>query len=118
MDFTFTSQLHYLVHQVDGEEGHVAHCLDLDLVGSGNSVDDAVNQLNDLVRGVVYYCIKAGVRDTSMHCSRAPQSYWDMFQEACDANECSFKTLDVNPDISPVNIMECHFTYNLAIAYM
>jgi hypothetical protein len=114
MDFTFTSQLHYLVHQVEGE--YVAHCLDLDLVGTGSSVDDAVNQLNDTVRAVVYFCIKVGVPDTSAHCHRAPHEYWDLFNQALDQGEPIIKTVDVAAEVAPVNVMECHFTYCLAIA--
>lgn len=114
MDFTFTSQLHYLVHQVDGE--YVAHCLDLDLVGTGTNVDDAVEQLNDLVRAVVFLCLKVGIPDTSSHCSRAPQKYWDKFRQAYDEESPIIKTLDLSPGVAPVTVMECHFTYCLAIA--
>jgi hypothetical protein len=113
MDFTFTNQLHYLVHEVDGEQ--VAHCLDLDLVGSGANVDAAVEQLNDAVRALVYFCIKSGVPDTSAHCQRAPEEYWDMFQQALDDGEPVIKTVDVASEIAPVTVMECHFTYQLAI---
>lgn len=113
MDFTFTSQLHYLVHQVDGE--YVAHCLDLDLVGSGPDVDAAVEQLNDAVRAVVYFCMKSGARDTSNRCQEAPREYWDLFRQALDNREPVFKTVDVASEIAPVTVMECHFTYQLAI---
>jgi len=114
MDFTFTSQLHYLVHQADGEQ--VAHCLDLDLVGSGPTVEQAVDQLNDLVRTIVVFCIVQGKHDVSAHCGRAPQKYWDMFQHALNDKEPIFRTLDVGGNVAPVNVMECHFTYVLAIA--
>jgi len=113
MDFTFTSQLHYLVHQVDGE--YVAHCLDLDLVGSGRTIESAVDQLNELVRAVVFFCIQANVPDTSAHCSRAPKEYWDMFKEAYDEHDPVIKTLDISPEVGPVTVMQCHFTYCLAI---
>jgi hypothetical protein len=114
MDFTFASQLHYLVHQVDGE--YVAHCLDLDLVGSGSDIDGAVNQLNDAVRAVVFFCMKRGAKDVSAHCHRAPSEYWEKFREALGDHEPVFKTLDVAPEVAPVNVMECHFTYCLAVA--
>ena len=113
MDFTFTSQLHYLVHQVEGE--YVAHCLDLDLVGTGRSVDDAVSQLNDVVRTVVLFCMRAKTADVSAHCSRAPEEYWKMFKEAIDQKDPIIKTLDIGPEMAPVTILECHFTYCLAI---
>jgi len=113
MDFTFTSQLHYLVHQVDGE--YVAHCLDLDLVGTGSDVESAVSQLNDLVRAVVVFCLGTKRRDVSGHCSRAPEEYWEKFQSAYNENEPVIRTLDVSPEVSPVTVMECHFTYCLAI---
>lgn len=113
MDFTFSSQLHYLVHQVEGE--YVAHCLDLDLVGSGHTVDDAVDQLNDTVRAVVYFCMKSGAPDTSAHCQKAPAEYWEMFRQALDEREPIIKTVDVASEVAPVTVMECHFTYQLAI---
>jgi hypothetical protein len=116
MDFTFTNQLHYLVHQVDGESGYVAHCLDLDLVGSGDDVEAAVSQLNDIVRTVVFFCLKARKSDPSSHCSKAPHEYWEMFKCAEQENGSTVRTLDVAPELAPVSVMECHFTYCLAIA--
>jgi hypothetical protein len=113
MDFTFTSQLHYLVNEVDGEQ--VAHCLDLDLVGSGADIDAAVEQLNDAVRALVYFCLKSGAPDTSAHSQRAPQEYWEMFSQALDEREPIIKTVDVASEVAPVTVMECHFTYQLAI---
>jgi hypothetical protein len=113
MDFTFTSQLHYLVHEVDGEQ--VAHCLDLDLVGSGPDLDSAVYQLNDAVRAVVYFCMKSGAANTSGRCQRAPQEYWDMFSQALDEKEPIIKTVEIASEVAPVTVMECHFTYQLAV---
>lgn len=114
MDFTFTSQLHYLVHQVDGE--HVAHCLDLDLVGSGNSVGSAVEQLNDAVRAVVYLCMVKGTSSVKGYCSRAPEEYWEMFRRALDDHDPVIHSLNVGGNIPPVTVMECNFTYVLAVA--
>ena len=113
MDFTFTSQLHYLVHRVEGE--YVAHCLDLDLVGSGSDIDGAVYQLNDAVRAVVYFCMKSGAANTSAQCQKAPQEYWEMFDQALDEKEPVIKTVEVSPMASPVTVMECHFTYQMAV---
>jgi hypothetical protein len=113
MDFTFTSQLHYLVHQIDGE--HVAHCLDLDLVGSGPDLDSAVYQLNDAVRAIVYFCMKAGAPDASGRCQKAPPEYWEMFKHALDEKEPIIKTVEIAREMAPVTVMECHFTYQLAI---
>ncbi len=108
MDFTFTTQLHYLVHSADDE--YVAHCLDLDLVGSGDTVESAVSQLNTVVRAVVFFCLKAGIADTSDHCVKAPQEYWDMFNDAEQENGSTVRTLDVAPEVAPVSAMQCHFT--------
>jgi hypothetical protein len=116
MDFTFTTQLHYLVHQVEGESEFVAHCLDMDLVGTGKDVNQAVAQLNGLVRAVVFYCLKAGIKDTSAHCSKAPRNYWDMFKCAQNEHGSEIRTLDVAPELAPISVIECHFTYCLAIA--
>lgn len=114
MDFTFTTQLHYLVHQADGE--YVAHCLDLDFVGTGKNLDDAVNELNNAVRALVYFCIKSGVPDVSHHCQAAPDEYWERFRLALDGSSPIIKTVEVAPEIAPVTVMECHFTYCMAVA--
>src|SRR5439155_11331231 len=101
-------------HRVDGE--HVAHCLDMDLVGTGNSEEEAIAELNTAVRAFVFYAIKREVLDIVSLCKRAPNEYWDMFDEAKRTSGTRTRTLDVNPEIAPVTVKECHFTYCLAVA--
>lgn len=113
MDFTFSTQLHYLIHSVDGE--CVAHCLDMDLVGSGENEEQAIAQLNTAVRALVYFAIKSKVFDILTLCKSAPSRYWEMFQEARQRG-IRTRTLEISPEIAPVTVSECHFTYVLAVA--
>lgn len=39
-----------------------------------------------------------------------------MFEQALSNADPIFKTLDVGSNVAPVNVLECHFTYVLAIA--
>ncbi len=111
MDFTFTSQLHYLIHYVDGD--YVAHCLDMDLVGTGETKDDAVCALNTAVRALVYFALKS--REFEMLSTKAPERYWDLFSEASKSGT-QIHTLEISPELSPVQVNQCHFTYCLAMA--
>ena len=114
MDFTFSEQLHYLIHVVDGE--YVAHCLDMDLVGTGTSEEEAIEELNTAVRSLVLFAIKGKVLNILSLCKRAPQRYWDRFEEAKAKSGVVMRTLEVSPDLSPVTVKECYLTYCLAVA--
>jgi hypothetical protein len=113
MDFTFTTQLHYLIHNVDGED--VAHCLDLDLVGSGNTADEAIDELNTAVCALVFFAVKTKTYDVLSFCKKAPVRYWDLFEEA-KLSGVEVRTLEVSPELAPVAVSQCHFTYCLAVA--
>jgi hypothetical protein len=108
MDFTFSTQLHYLVHFADGE--YVAHCLDMDLVGSGKNEEEAVDSLNNAVRSLVYFAIKSKVFEVLSLCKNAPARYWDMFEEAKLRSGIKMRKLQVNPEIAPVTVKECHWS--------
>ena len=114
MEFTFSKQLHYLIHSIDGEQ--VAHCLDLDLVGSGETNEEAIAELNCAVRALVFFAVKTQTSDIESVCKRAPDRYWDMFEEAKHTSGVQTHTLDVAPEIAPVTVEQCHFTYCLAYA--
>jgi hypothetical protein len=114
MEFTFAKQLNYLIHQADGE--HVAHCLDMDLVGSGESKEAAIAQLNLAVRGVVFFALATKTLDILSLSGRAPDRYWECFDEAKRVSGSEVRTLDIAPEISPVAVRQCHLTYCLAEA--
>ena len=114
MDFTFSAQLNYLIHQVDGD--YVAHCLDMDLVGTGDNKDDAIAELNTAVRALVFFALKTETFDILSLCKRAPRDYWDMFDEAKRTSGTTTCTLEVSPEIAPVTVKQCHFTYCFAVA--
>lgn len=114
MDFTFSTQLHYLIHFVDGE--CVAHCLDMDLVGSGDTEEAAIAQLNTAVRSLVYFAIKSNVFEILTLSKSAPSRYWEMFEAAKRLTGTRTRTLEVSAEIAPVTVKECHFTYCLAVA--
>jgi len=115
VDFTFSTQLHYLIHSVDGE--YVAHCLDMDLVGTGDSIDESVDELNAAVRSMVFFAIKSQVFDILSLSKSAPERYWDLFEKAKKESGVQTHTLEVSPEIEPVTVRECRqFTYCLAVA--
>jgi hypothetical protein len=114
MDFTFAKQLNYLIHHVDGE--HVAHCLDMDLVGSGKTKNDAIAELNSAVRALVFFALKTGTLDILSLSGKAPGRYWEQFEDAKRTSGTVIHTLDISPEIAPVTVKQCHFTYCLAVA--
>src|SRR5271154_464440 len=67
--------LHYLYSE--SEVKHVAHCLDRDLVSAGESVQEAGQKLDDLVKAHVEYSLATG--QLTNLATRAPASYWKLF---------------------------------------
>jgi hypothetical protein len=114
MDFTFSKQLNYLVHHAEGE--YVAHCLDMDLVGTGQDQDEAIAELNTAVRALVYFALKTETFDILSLCKEAPTRYWDMFDEAKKTSGTITRELEVSPELAPVTVKQCHFTYCFAVA--
>lgn len=114
MEFTFSKQLHYLIHTADGEQ--VAHCLDMDLVGSGETDEDAIAELNCAVRAFVFFAVKAQTSDIEGLSKRAPERYWEMFEQAKRTNGTETRTLELSPEIAPVTVQQCNLTYCLAYA--
>ena len=114
MEFTFSKQLHYLIHTADGEQ--VAHCLDMDLVGSGKTDEEAIAELNCAVRALVFFAVKTQASDIEGLSKRAPESYWGMFEEAKRRNGFETRKLALSPEIAPVTVQQCNLTYCLAYA--
>ena len=114
MDFTFTNQLHYLIHFVDGE--YVAHCLDMDLVGTGKNKSDAIEELNTAVRAVVFLALKTENAANQLFWKKAPKRYYSMFEKAKAQSGTETRTLKVDAKLSPVLVNQCHLMYCMAVA--
>lgn len=104
MNFTFTTQLHYLIHVVEGK--YVAHCLDADLVGTGETREDAIDELNTAVRMLAFFGIEAQVFDIMSLCKQAPERYWEKFDRAKQAHGAAEYTLDVCSQVDPVKVKQ------------
>ena len=104
MDFTFKTQLHYLIHVVGGD--YVAHCLDADLVGTGKSRKEAIEELNVAVRMLALYAISSNVFDNTSLCKQAPERYWQQFEQAKLASGTEEHALDVCPELPSVNVQQ------------
>ena len=104
MEYTFKTQLHYLIHFVDGQ--YVAHCLDADLVGTGESKETAIEELNLAVRMLAYYAVSASIFDIMSLCKQAPERYWQKFEQAKNAFGSTEYPLDVCPELPPVAVQQ------------
>ena len=110
MEFTFETELHYLVHEVEGDK--VAHCLDLDVVGVGKTNEEAIDALNTGVIGIILFMIRTD--SFSAIPNKAPQSYWEMYEEASRFGVTK-STLEI-PDGKSMTVNECHYSYCVAVA--
>ena len=72
----YLQPLHYLLFQ-RAENGFVAHCLNLDLVVSGPTMEDASRRLDELVVFHVENILFGGRYQDAF--TPAPQEYWDRF---------------------------------------
>ena len=70
-------ELHYLFSHENGVT--VAHCLELDLVTSGNDIEDAEESLNALV---LYQVSSCWGRNESQLDFKAPKEDWDILSHA------------------------------------
>jgi hypothetical protein len=104
MEFTFRTQLHYLIHAVDGE--YVAHCLDADLVGTGKSKAEAIEELNLAVRMLAFYAISSNVFDIMSLCKQAPERYWQKFESAKRTSGTEEHELEVCPDLPLISVQQ------------
>jgi predicted RNase H-like HicB family nuclease len=69
--------LHYLLSQSDGK--HVAHCLDLDLVSTGETREKAAAKLDGLVKAHIELALATG--QFANLATKAPQSFWNKFAD-------------------------------------
>ena len=72
-------QIHQNLHVLicEDKEGIVAHCLEMDICGQGNTKKEAVNDLIGAIRTQIDYCVENDMVDTIFR--PAPKEYWDKF---------------------------------------
>jgi len=94
---TILTALHYLFSHTDGKI--VAHCLDLDLVTSGATLEAAEDRLNAVVLAQIGLCYTSG--NFAQLLAKAPSEYWQM---ASNAQEMARTHLEVEvpPVVLPV----------------
>jgi len=93
----FLTALHYLFSR--SNDKIVAHCLDLDLVTSGNALQEAEERLNAVVLAQIATCYVSG--NFQQLRFRAPGEYW---QALAGAKELAREHLEVEvpPVVLPV----------------
>jgi hypothetical protein len=69
--------LHYLLSESEGR--HIAHCLDLDLVATGESRERAAAKLDALVKAHIELALATG-QFTNL-ATKAPQIFWNKFAD-------------------------------------
>lgn len=67
---------HVLVYQAGGL--FVAHCLDMDLVAQGNSEEEALKELKELVRERIQFATERKW-ERYLYYKSAPDKYWAMY---------------------------------------
>ncbi len=72
--------IHYLFTESNGKI--VAHCLDLDIISSGSTREEAQEKLNACVKQQIMSCYQE--KNYSQLVFQAPDSYWREFDEAVD----------------------------------
>lgn len=94
---TILTALHYLFSHADGKI--VAHCLDLDLVTSEDSLERAEERLNAVVLAQIASCWNSG--NFSQLQFKAPAEYWDRVSTAREMTRTQLK-VEVPPVVLPV----------------
>jgi len=96
--------LHYLFSDSHGKT--IAHCLDLDLVVTGASLEEADTRLDGLVRSHVEMSLQTG--NLANLATPAPSSYWKKFAEGIPLDFGS-NTLELSvPEIVPLANTQSH----------
>ena len=69
--------LHYLISESEGN--YVAHCLDLDLVATGQDCEQAAAKLDGLVKAHIELAL--ATQQFENLATRAPQTFWNQFAD-------------------------------------
>ena len=94
---TILTALHYLFSHSDGKI--VAHCLDLDLVTSSDSIEKAEERLNAVVLAQIQGCFTSG--NFGQLRFKAPTEYWDTLPTAKQLEHAQLE-VEVPPVVLPV----------------
>jgi hypothetical protein len=94
--------LHYLFSHAERNKV-VAHCLDLDLVASGDDVRTAEERLNTLVRVQIGSCYSCG--NFGQLRFKAPPEYWEAQNDAKELPRAHLE-IEVPPVVLPVDRSE------------
>ena len=89
--------LHYLFAHSGGKI--VAHCLDLDLVTSGDNLEQAEDRLNAVVLAQIGSCYSAG--NFGQLRFKAPAEYWQALSDAKELEKTHLE-VEVPPVVLPV----------------
>ncbi len=84
--------LHYLLTESAGK--HVAHCLDLDLVATGETCEKASLKLDRLVKATIELAL--ATQQFANLVTKAPQNFWDEFADG--------KSVELEPRILHISI--------------
>lgn len=95
---TILTALHYLF--THSGNNVVAHCLDLDLVTSGNSLERAEENLNAIVLAQIASCYTAG--NFAQFRTKAPAEYWQSLSDAKELERTHLE-VEVPPVVLPVS---------------
>jgi hypothetical protein len=71
------SLLHYLLSESEGRS--IAHCLDLDLVATGQSREEAAGKLDRLVKAHIELAL--ATQQLANLATKAPQSFWNQYAD-------------------------------------
>jgi hypothetical protein len=96
-DNTILTALHYLFSHSDGKI--IAHCLDLDLVTSGENIEKAEERLNAVVLAQIEMCFTSG--NFGQLRFQAPTEYWQAMSDAHELGR-SHLEVEVPPVVLPV----------------
>ncbi|MBI5124652.1 MAG: hypothetical protein HZA70_00280 [Planctomycetes bacterium] len=56
------------------DDDYIAHCLEMDIMGTGRTLEIAIEEMKRLVEAQISYCLDKHIEDTLL--SPAPPEYW------------------------------------------
>ncbi|OHB93575.1 MAG: hypothetical protein A3E19_04895 [Planctomycetes bacterium RIFCSPHIGHO2_12_FULL_52_36] len=56
------------------DDDYIAHCLEMDIMGTGGTLEIAIEEMKRLVEAQISYCFDKHIEDTLL--SPAPPEYW------------------------------------------
>lgn len=85
--------------ELKGKLLYCAHCLDFDIVESGETQEESMSNLEDVIDAYIRYALE---NDCFDHLHRpAPQKYWENFFKVFFSNESERSETDDHTEIHP-----------------